>query len=233
MGDVDAVGGSFAMTHIIRPKGAPISRRTFAAGALATAGLGWGAGAIAQQAQPVLGSTAESPMGPFYPLNPLAENDADLTRLAGHAERAAGTVIELTGRVLDLRGNPIPGAILEVWQANAAGRYMHESDVSTAPLDPHFQGFAAIRADAQGHWRIVTIKPGGYDSPIGHRPPHIHFDMRGRSHRNVAQLYFPEDAAANAVDLLYRGLGDLAGTSVATRDPADANRYSWDIILMG
>jgi protocatechuate 3,4-dioxygenase beta subunit len=110
---------------------------------------------------------------------------------------------------------------------------MHENDISTAPLDPHFQGFAAIRTDAQGHWRIVTVKPAGYDSPIGHRPPHIHFDIRGRRHRNIAQLYFPEDAAANAVDLLYRGLGDLAGTSVATRDAGDPNRYRWDVVLMG
>lgn len=216
--------------RVARPA-AHLSRRAFAGGALASGALLWGAPAAGLQLPP-LGATAESPMGPFYPLNPLAENDADLTRLAGRADRAAGTVIELTGRVLDLRGNPVPGARLEIWQANAAGRYMHENDVSTAPLDPAFQGFASIRADARGAWRIVTVKPGGYDSPIGHRPPHIHFDLRGRRHRSIAQLYFPEDAQANASDLLYRGLGELARTSVATRDAADPSRYSWDIILM-
>ena len=98
-----------------------------------------GGPALALQAR---APTAESPMGPFYPLNRLAENDADLTRLAGRPARAQGEVIELTGRVLDLRGNPIAGARLELWQANAAGRYMHEADPATAPLDPDFQGFA-------------------------------------------------------------------------------------------
>lgn len=211
-----------------------LSRRQFAQGALASAGLLVAGPALAlQEPQPRLGSTAESPIGPFYPLNPLAENDADLTRLAGHANRAQGAVIELTGRVLDLRGNPIAGARLELWQANAAGRYMHESDPATAPLDPDFQGFAALATGADGAYRIVTVKPGGYDSPIGHRPPHLHFDLRGRTHRSIAQMYFPEDAEGNARDVLYRALGAEAGTSIAARDPADSSKYRWDIVLMG
>ena len=118
----------------------------------------------------MLGTTAESPLGPFYPLHPPAESDADLTRLAGHANRARGTVIELTGRVRDLRGNPIAGAQMELWQANAAGRYTHELDPAIAPLDPDFQSYARLTTGADGAYRIVTIKPGGYDSPIGHRP---------------------------------------------------------------
>ena len=101
------------------------------------------------------------------------------------------------------------------------------------PLDPDFQGFASIVSDARGEWRIVTIKPAGYDSPIGNRPPHIHFDIRGKSHRNVAQLYFPEDAEGNAKDLLYKALGAEAGTSVATRNPNDPHKYVWDVVLMG
>lgn len=210
------------------------SRRMFAQGVLASAGLLIARPAAAlQQAQPPLGTTAESPMGPFYPLNPLAENDADLTRLAGHAGRAQGQAIELTGRVLDLRGNPIAGARLELWQANAAGRYMHESDPATAPLDPDFQGFARLTTGADGAYRIVTVKPGGYDSPIGHRPPHLHFDLSGRTHRAIAQMYFPEDAEGNARDMLYRALGELAGTSVAAREAGDTNKYRWDIVLMG
>jgi protocatechuate 3,4-dioxygenase beta subunit len=207
-----------------------LSRRTFAGAGLASAGLVLASGAKAFQQKPL---TAESPMGPFYPLDVPADSDADLTWLKGHAKRASGQVIEVTGRVLDQRGNPIAGARLDVWQANAAGRYAHPSDPAVAPLDPDFQGFASIVSDAKGDWRIVTIKPSGYDSPIGNRPPHIHFDIRGKIHRNIAQLYFPEDAAANAKDMLYKALGAEAATSVEMRSSADPHKYSWDVVLMG
>ncbi|MGH6659522.1 MAG: hypothetical protein ACREBM_07725 [Sphingomicrobium sp.] len=172
-------------------------------------------------------------MGPFFPLDVPNDSDADLTMLKGHSKRASGQVIEVTGRILDQKGNTIAGARLDLWQANAAGRYAHPADIARAPLDPDFQGFASIVSDANGDWRIVTIMPGGYDSPIGHRPPHIHFDTRGKTHRNIAQLYFPENAEANARDLLYKGLEAQAATSVALRDSADPNKYRWDIVLMG
>jgi protocatechuate 3,4-dioxygenase beta subunit len=201
----------------------------FAGAGLASAGLVIATGARAAD----LKLTAESPMGPFFPLTVPADSDADLTMLQGHAQRAAGQVIEVTGRVLDLKGNPISGARLDLWQANAAGRYAHPADPATAPLDANFQGFASVATDAKGDWRIVTIKPAGYESPIGHRTPHIHFDIRGRTHRNVAQLYFPEDAEANAKDRLYKDLGAEAATSVAVRNTADPNKYSWDVVLMG
>ena len=209
---------------------AKLSRRAFAGAGLASAGLVLASGARAFQARPL---TAESPMGPFFPLDTPADHDADLTWLKGRAKRAEGQVIQVAGRVLDMHGNPIAGARIDLWQANAAGRYMHPSDVSTAPLDPNFQGFASIVSDAKGDWRIVTIKPGGYDSPIGHRPPHIHFDVRGHQHRNVAQLYFPEEATLNASDTLYKLLGAEAATSVAARSAADPNLYAWDMVLMG
>lgn len=207
-----------------------MSRRAFAGAGLASAGLVLASGAKAAGA---LVETAESPMGPFYPITHPAEADADLTWLKGHSKRALGQVIEISGRVLDLRSNPIPGATLELWQANAAGRYAHPSDISKAPLDPNFQGYASIRSDSRGAWRIVTIKPGGYDSPIGHRTPHIHWDMRGARSRTVAQLYFPEEAASNAADSLYKSIGPDAATSLAARDSADPNKYTWDIILAG
>ena len=212
------------MTNIL------LSRRTFAGAGIATAGLVLATGARAFQSKPL---TAESPMGPFFPLDVPSDNDADLTWLKGHSKRASGQVIEVRGRVLDLKGNPIAGARLDLWQANAKGRYAHPADPAVMPLDPDFQGFASIVSDAKGDWRIITIKPGSYDSPIGNRPPHIHFDVRGKSHRNVAQLYFPEDAEANAHDTLYKALGADAGTSVAVRDAADLGKYAWDIVLMG
>lgn len=212
------------MAHLI------LSRRAFAGAGLASAGLVLATGVRASQLKPL---TAESAMGPFYPVAMPADSDADLTWIKGHAKRAAGQVIEIAGRVLDQRGNPIAGARLDLWQANAAGRYAHPNDIATAPLDPHFHGFASIASDGKGDWRIVTIKPGGYDSPIGNRPPHIHFDIRGKSHRNVAQLYFPEEAAGNAKDSLYKALGGNAATSLAVRSSADPNKYHWDIVLMG
>jgi protocatechuate 3,4-dioxygenase beta subunit len=207
-----------------------MSRRVFAGAGVASAGLLWASGARALADRP---QTAESAMGPFYPISHPAEADADLTWLKGHSTRAVGQVIEVSGRVFDVHGNPIPGATLELWQANAAGRYDHPSDVSKAPLDPNFQGYATLKTDAKGDWRIVTVKPGGYDSPIGHRPPHIHFDLRGQKSRNVAQLYFPEEAAGNSADSLYKLLGPDASTSVAERDVSDPNKYRWDIVLLG
>lgn len=174
--------------------------------------------------------TASSEMGPFYPISRLPEDDADLTWIKGHSARAKGTVIEVTGRVLDRHGNPVRGAVLEAWQANAVGRYAHDLDVAAAPLDPDFQGFATLRTGPSGEWRMTTIKPAAYDSPIGKRTPHIHFDVRGQRHRLIAQMYFAEDAETNAQDMLYKSLGSEAGTSVARLDAP--GKYRWDIVLM-
>ncbi len=200
-----------------------ISRRGFTGAALAS--LVIAPGAFAAPAM-----TTGSPLGPFYPVRRLAENDWDLTRLKGHANRAKGEVIEVTGRVLDRYGKPIRGAQLELWQCNAIGRYAHANEQSTMPLDPDFQGYAKVTTTHDGEWRIITIKPAAYDSPIGRRSPHIHFDIRGRDERLIAQMYFPEDATANAADRLYKGLGSDASTSVAGR--IGAGHYRWDIVLM-
>ena len=199
-----------------------ISRRTFAAGALATA-----AGASHALAQTV---TAGSPLGPFYPTGYRGETDADLTRVAGHANRAQGQVIEVVGRVLDRFGNPVRGARLDIWQANTHGRYDHPQDPAVMPLDPDFQGYASIHTGSDGSWKLTTIKPGSYDSPIGNRPPHIHLDVSGMTSRNVLQMYFPEDEDANAKDLLYREMGDGAATSVASA--LGDHRYGWDIVMI-
>jgi len=177
-----------------------------------------------------LAPTAESPMGPFFPTGYQGEDDYDLTMLKGHTTRAQGEVIEVKGRVLDRDGNPMQGARLKIWQANAAGRYAHENEQNTAPLDPHFQGVANLVTGNTGEWRIKTIKPRFYDTPLGLRTPHIHFDVEGSSHRLVAQMYFPEEIEANAKDVLYRELGQNEPTSVARRIALAT--YRWDIILM-
>lgn len=205
----------------------PLTRRAFG-GALLGGGLAaLGGRALAQQ--PPLGTTPESPMGPFYPVRRPADADADLVHVAGRTGRAAGRVIEVGGRLLDRHGHPIAGGEIELWQANAAGRYAHSQDISTAPLDPNFEGYAKLRTGADGTWRITTIRPAAYSSPIGLRTPHIHFLATGRDHRLAAQMYFPEDVATNASDTLLKALGGEGPRSIARAEAA--GRYAWDIIL--
>lgn len=203
-----------------------LSRRVFAGSALAAAALV--AGKFAHAAGELAPTPAQT-MGPFYPVQRLAEEDADLTWIRGHSKRAEGQVIQITGRVLDRHGNPVSGARLELWQCNSLGRYAHPNDIATAPLDPDFQGYAAIRAGSRGEWRITTIKPAAYDSPIGRRTPHIHFDVAGKSHRLTTQMYFSDEDAGNANDALYREMGGAAGRTVARLGASE--RYTWDIVL--
>ena len=196
------------------------SRRAFAGSALLVGALA----ATRAIAAPAL--TKESPMGPFFPTGYAGEDDFDLTMLKGHNARALGDVIEISGRILDRLGNPVSGAKIELWQANANGRYAHSNDTSAGALDPNFQGVARLVTGASGEWRIKTIRPNLY----GRRTRHIHFDVTGRAHRLMAQMYFPEDAEKNASDGLFKDLGGGAATSLAAVDAPD--RYRWDIVLM-
>lgn len=132
-------------------------------------------------------------LGPFYPLKELAQN-SDLTRVAGRSGRAAGQVLNVMGRVLNLEGEPVRNAKVEVWQANSYGRYTHPSDTNPAPLDPNFEGSAILTTDSEGRYRFKTIKPAAY--PVGPnfiRPAHIHFQVSGRQDRLVTQMYFDND----------------------------------------
>ncbi len=202
--------------------GSIVSRRTFVAGAVGGAALG--GHALAQTI------TATSDIGPFFPASYRGETDADLTRIAGATSQAKGQVIEVVGRVLDRLGKPISGARVDIWQANAAGRYAHPQDPAVMPLDPNFQGFASIHTGVDGSWKILTVKPGSYASPIGERPPHIHMDVTGHDARAIYQMYFPEDDEVNRKDVLYRSLGEGAPTSIASG--LGDHRYGWDIVMI-
>ena len=199
-----------------------ISRRAFTAGAIVTA-----AGASSVTARTI---TAGSPIGPFFPTGYRGEIDADLTRIAGQSERAQGQVIEVVGRVLDRFGNPVSGARLDIWQANAFGKYAHPQDTSDRPLDPNFQGFATIQTGTDGSWKLTTIKPGAYGPQGNQRTPHIHMDVNGDTSRSILQMYFPDEGEANSKDGLYKRLGERAPTSVASA--LGDHRYSWDIVLI-
>lgn len=180
-----------------------------------------------------LRATAEDAMGPFYPLALPSDQDHDLTQLRGHSQRAAGRLLHVSGRVMTPRGEPIANATMDVWQANAAGRYSHPGDTSGAPLDPHFQGFARLRTGSDGSYRFKTVQPGLY----GPRTRHIHFDVRGRATRLITQMYF-EGEAANDTDILLRQqlpddrktLIARPGTPSATQE-RDALVVQWDIVL--
>jgi protocatechuate 3,4-dioxygenase beta subunit len=132
-------------------------------------------------------------LGPFYPVERPLDDDADLTRLTGHSGRARGQVVEVSGRVLTPDGKPVPNAVIEIWQANANGRYAHHGDDHGLPLDDNFQGYATQKTDGDGAFRFLTVKPGAYPAGKFMRSPHIHFDVRGKFDRTVTQMYFPHE----------------------------------------
>jgi protocatechuate 3,4-dioxygenase, beta subunit len=109
--------------------------------------------------------TSQETYGPYYPVNLPVHDRLDMTRVPGRSARAVGQVIELSGRILYTDGTPVAGALIELWQANAAGRYVHPVDKNPAPLDPNFHGITALRADENGYYRFRTIKPGAYPAP--------------------------------------------------------------------
>jgi len=166
---------------------------------------------------------------------------ADLT--AQHKAEPQGQRIVVTGRVLDEQGKPVPNTVVEIWQANAAGRYIHAKDDWPAPLDPNFTGAGRVFTDADGRYRYVTIRPGAY--PWGNhknawRPAHIHLSLLGPAFatRLVTQMYFPDDPLieidpiANAVPMPYRQRM-VARFDIGTTVPNWALGYQFDIVLRG
>jgi len=182
--------------------------------------------------------TPDQILGPFYPVVKPQYQGADLTTIPGKPGRAAGQVLHVMGRVVTPQGHPVPGARMEIWQANTHGRYTHPSDTNPAPLDPNFEGFAALTTDAEGRYRFKTIKPGGYptgtDLPM--RPPHIHFEVTGRLNRVVTQLYFAGEPL-NDQDPFLRSLGAARERLIVPLGPPtpelepDALVAVWDIVL--
>src|SRR5207253_8214565 len=143
-----------------------------------------------------LNQTLSEVTGPLFGAEFVRHGDSDLT--AGHAGEPIGERILVSGRVLDENGRPVPNALIEVWQANAAGRYVHKRDQHDAPLDPNFTGEGRAVTDAQGRYQFKTIKPGAYPWRNHHnawRPQHIHFSLFGNAYatRLVTQMYFPAD----------------------------------------
>ena len=185
-------------------------------------------------------ATPEQPAGPFYaPFKPLSI-DNDLVLIPGRSELASGQILHLGGRIFDQTGKPIAGARVEIWQANAHGRYNHPRHRnSRLPLDANFQGFGHDETDAGGAYRFRTIKPGPYpDSPRWIRPPHIHFLVVPPAGMPwTTQMYFAGEAL-NKTDFILNGIPAEARQRVVmpllppTPDQESGSRQvGFDIVL--
>jgi protocatechuate 3,4-dioxygenase, beta subunit len=178
--------------------------------------------------------------GPVFGDDAVERSDSDLTQQ--HAGEPLGERIIVHGRVLGDDGRPIRSALIEVWQANAAGRYLHDVDRHPAPLDPNFSGAGRVLTDSEGRYRLTTIKPGAYpwrNHPNAWRPAHIHFSIFGRmlTQRLVTQMYFPGDPLFE-YDPIFNSVRDpksrellIGRFDLATTEPEWALAYEWNIVL--
>ncbi|WP_111497557.1 MULTISPECIES: protocatechuate 3,4-dioxygenase subunit beta [Marinobacter] len=181
--------------------------------------------------------------GPAYGEEVLGELDNDLTRNGRVNGEPLGERIIVTGRVLDENGNPVPNTLVEVWQANAAGRYVHERDQHDAPLDPNFLGSGRCLTNDKGEYRFMTIKPGAYpwgNHPNAWRPNHIHFSLFGPTvaTRLVTQMYFPGDPLL-ALDPIFQSVPEQSRDRLVSEFSIDVTEenyalgYVFDIVLRG
>ncbi|ASU78455.1 protocatechuate 3,4-dioxygenase subunit beta [Actinopolyspora erythraea] len=180
--------------------------------------------------------------GPVLGHERVGDTDHDLT--VQHAGEPLGERIVVSGRVLDSDGKPVPHTLVEVWQANAAGRYRHAGDRHPAPLDPNFSGAGRCMTDENGHYRFVTIKPGAYpwrNHDNAWRPAHIHFSLFGRAftQRLITQMYFPGDPLFYQ-DPIFQSVRDpkarermICEFDLDSTIPEWALSYHFDIVLRG
>ena len=180
--------------------------------------------------------------GPLLGAERVTPADADLT--AQHADEPLGQRITVSGRVLDSGGRAVPDTLIEVWQANSAGRYRHAVDNHPAPLDPNFTGVGRCVTDSEGRYRFVTIKPGAYpwgNHPNAWRPAHIHFSLFGRAfiQRLVTQMYFEGDPLFYQ-DPIFNSVPDpkarermISRFDLSLTEPEVSLGFAWDIVLRG
>jgi protocatechuate 3,4-dioxygenase beta subunit len=191
---------------------------------------------------PILPHTLTEITGPVYGHRKVGPLDHDLTRQ--HKGEPLGERIVVHGRVLDGDGRPVRDSLIEIWQANAAGRYVHAGDRHPAPLDPNFSGAGRCLTDDEGRYRFLTVKPGAY--PWGNhynawRPAHIHFSLFGPAFatRLITQMYFPGDPLFEQ-DPIFHSVRDpkarerlISSFDLETTEPEWALAYRFDIVLRG
>jgi protocatechuate 3,4-dioxygenase, beta subunit len=190
----------------------------------------------------ILPHTLSELTGPVYGHESVRPGDDDLT--TRHAAEPLGERIIVHGHVLDEDARPVPNTLIEIWQCNAAGRYVHVVDQHPAPLDPNFTGAGRVVTDHNGYYRFTTIKPGAYpwrNHPNAWRPAHIHLSLFGHSFlsRLVTQMYFPGDPLF-AFDPIYNSVTDekararmVSSFDLESTVPEWALAYRFDIVLRG
>jgi protocatechuate 3,4-dioxygenase beta subunit len=197
-----------------------------------------------QHAMVPIAQTISELTGPLYGHQSLRAGDADLTTNAGTGRPALGERIRVVGRVVEEDGRPVPNTLIEIWQANAAGRYPHVRDTHDAPLDDNFLGAGRVLTDGDGGYELTTIKPGAYpwrNNYNAWRPAHIHLSLFGPAlvTRLVTQMYFPGDPLLSH-DGIFMSIPDAAARQrlVSSFEPQlsvphQALGYRFDIVLRG
>lgn len=176
-------------------------------------------------------STPGQELGPFYPTVRPLDQDSDLTRINGSGGTASGDLIDIFGTVFNHDGRPIAGAKLDLWQANAVGRYLHSGDMrEDLPLDPHFQGSAVLVTDSEGRYRFRTVRPGIYAFGGTPRPRHIHFDISSRQARLTTQMYFPGEKE-NALEKINEDSLLVARAAKLVGAEQGITALQWDVKL--
>ncbi|HKK18463.1 MAG TPA: protocatechuate 3,4-dioxygenase [Opitutales bacterium] len=210
-----------------------MKRRKFiisgAAGSLAAAGSALGAEKAVSPKHPTPGEIE----GPFYPVIAQKDKDFDLTRIEGKEGVAKGRHIIISGAVYDTEGNPVEEATVDLWQANAAGRYRHPHDPNTAPLDENFQGWAIVPSGKTGEFRFKTVFPGAYPASDGWtRPPHIHFKVSKRGYVElITQMYFPGQELNGKDLLLQRKSAEERKLMIAEKVADNPESYQFKIVI--
>jgi protocatechuate 3,4-dioxygenase, beta subunit len=190
----------------------------------------------------ILPHTLTETTGPVYGHERIGPVDDDLT--VQHDGEPLGERIIVHGRVLDGEGRPVRDSLVEIWQANAGGRYRHDSDQHPAPLDPNFSGAGRALTDDEGRYRFITIKPGAYpwrNHPNAWRPAHIHFSLFGNAFasRLVTQMYFPGDPLFYQAPIFHSVREPRARERMICRFDLDETKPEWalayhfDVVLRG
>lgn len=209
------------------------SRRRLVRSGVAAGLTGLALAAPARRALAALTATPRQTRGPFYPVELPLDADNDLVQVAGRPQQAAGQVLHLFGRVLDPDGRALAGAEVQIWQCDVAGHYHHAGDRG-GRADPNFQGFGAARTDAEGAYRLRTIRPVAYPG----RTPHIHFAVLGAAFDTLVTQMYLRGEPRNARDGVFRSIRDpdqresvLVALAPAPEVEAGAEAGTFDLVI--
>jgi len=206
-----------------------ISRRSFMTKSIIGSVLGVFANSIHAN-----DATPPETEGPFYPVTPQKDTNFDLTKVKGKQGVAKGQIVQIRGKVLNTKGEPVENAIVDIWQANAAGKYRHPFDSNPAALDENFQGWAIVQSGKDGGFDFKTVIPGEYPASRSWiRPPHIHFKTAKRGYVElVTQMYFPNQQLNKTDLLLQRKSQHDQELMIAKKISTKSEIYEFNIVLV-